>query len=429
MKKVLAVADDITGADDIGLMYRKSGHPAVLYPFPFWQQAGFAEGEKLVVDTDSRFLPPEEAYNRVFRVVKKFSSQGVQQYINKQCSVFRGNIGPEFDAMLDALGLNFAAVVLGFPDNGRTTLGGIHYVHGVRLEESQFRNDPVNPMRESSLVKILAGQTRRPVTNVSWREYAAGRRLRSLIEQRRREGGYVIFDVRHNADLAMLAGLLKDEPVVCGSSAIAYYLGMEEGPGTLPPDGPAGGENARVLCLVGSLTPQTRQQVKCAQQKGVPVFTMHTQALFSPGGREAEEIRLAAAYEAAGAPAMAVIQTDPAPQAVVQTKQAAAAAGIAPQQAATAVSDALAAAAEKVAGPHSITHFIVCGGDTSASFCRRFDITGMRVGEEIEPGVPVCTALEGPLRFVLKSGSFGSPQFLEKARKKLLGAEKERQAP
>ena len=268
MKKVLAVADDITGADDVGLMYRKSGHPAVLYPFPFWQQAGFAGGEKLVVDTDSRFLPPEEAYNRVFRVVKKFSSQGVQQYINKQCSVFRGNIGPEFDAMLDALGLNFAPVVLGFPDNGRTTLDGIHYVYGEKLEDSQFRNDPVNPMRESNLVKILAGQTRRPVTNVSWREYAEGRRLRSLIEQRRREGGYVIFDVRHNADLAMLAGLLKDEPVVCGSSAIAYYLGMEEGPGTLPPAGPAGGKNARVLCLAGSLTPQTRQQVKCAQQKG-----------------------------------------------------------------------------------------------------------------------------------------------------------------
>lgn len=140
-------------------------------------------------------------------------------------------------------------------------------------------------------------------------------------------------------------------------------------------------------------------------------------------------MRLAAAYEAAGAPAMAVIQTDPAPQAVVQTKQAAAAAGIAPQQAATAVSDALAAAAEKVSGTHGITRFIVCGGDTSASFCRRFGITGMRVGEEIEPGVSVCTALEGPLCFVLKSGSFGSPQFLEKARKKLLGTEKERQAP
>ena len=107
----------------------------------------------------------------------------VQQYINKQCSVFRGNIGPEFDAMLDALGLNFAPVVLGFPDNGRTTLDGIHYVYGEKLEDSQFRNDPVNPMRESNLVKILAVQTRRPVTNVSWREYAEGRRLRGLIER------------------------------------------------------------------------------------------------------------------------------------------------------------------------------------------------------------------------------------------------------
>ncbi len=75
----------------------------------------------------------------------------------------------------------FAPVVLGFPDNGRTTLDGIHYVYGEKLEDSQFRNDPVNPMRESNLVKILAVQTRRPVTNVSWREYAEGRRLRGLL--------------------------------------------------------------------------------------------------------------------------------------------------------------------------------------------------------------------------------------------------------
>lgn len=54
--------------------------------------------------------------------IRQEPKEGVRQYIDKQCSVFRGNIGAEFDAMLDELQEEFAVVVLGFPDNGRTTL-------------------------------------------------------------------------------------------------------------------------------------------------------------------------------------------------------------------------------------------------------------------------------------------------------------------
>ena len=49
---------------------------------------------------------------------------------------------------------------------------------------------------------------------------------------------------------------------------------------------------------------------------------------------------------------------------------------------------------------------------------------GMRVGPEIEPGVSLCASMEKPdLHFVLKSGSFGSEAFLEKAKERLLQEE------
>ncbi|MDL2295168.1 four-carbon acid sugar kinase family protein, partial [Ruminococcaceae bacterium OttesenSCG-928-D13] len=215
MRRVLVAADDITGADDIGVMYYKSGHPALLYPWFAAERASFAGTEKLVVDTDSRFVPPKEAYRRTYAVVKRFEGQGVDQYFSKQCSVFRGNIGAEFDAVLDATGENFGAVVLGFPDNGRTTLHGVHHVHGVPLSESQFRHDPVNPMAESALAKILSAQTRRPVDNVYYEAYAGGPdALRALVEKHRAAGGYLIFDVRDNADLQLLAGVLKEVRVI-----------------------------------------------------------------------------------------------------------------------------------------------------------------------------------------------------------------------
>ncbi|WJH34020.1 hypothetical protein N6H14_29300 [Paenibacillus sp. CC-CFT747] len=63
------------------------------------------------------------------------------------------------------------------------------------------------------------------------------------------------------------------------------------------------------------------------------------------------------------------------------------------------------------------TRLLVAGGDTSASLCARLGIRGMRVWKEIEPGLPSCLSLTGgpPLLLVLKSGSFGKPDFFKQA--------------
>ena len=60
---------------------------------------------------------------------------------------------------------------------------------------------------------------------------------------------------------------------------------------------------------------------------------------------------------------------------------------------------------------------VVAGGDTSAAVTEQLKIFRMDIGEEIEAGVPVMKGktLLGELELVLKSGSFGSEAFLEKA--------------
>jgi uncharacterized protein YgbK (DUF1537 family) len=59
---------------------------------------------------------------------------------------------------------------------------------------------------------------------------------------------------------------------------------------------------------------------------------------------------------------------------------------------------------------------VIAGGETSEAICRRLGIHGMRVWKEIQPGVPSCVSLQDrPLLLVLKSGSFGTPDFLEQA--------------
>jgi len=59
---------------------------------------------------------------------------------------------------------------------------------------------------------------------------------------------------------------------------------------------------------------------------------------------------------------------------------------------------------------------IVAGGETSGSVISALDIKGLRIGPEIDPGVPWCETL-GPkqLAVALKSGNFGGETFFQKA--------------
>jgi uncharacterized protein YgbK (DUF1537 family) len=59
---------------------------------------------------------------------------------------------------------------------------------------------------------------------------------------------------------------------------------------------------------------------------------------------------------------------------------------------------------------------VFAGGETSGALCRRLKLGALRVGRNIEPGVPLCYSL-GRLRLpvVLKSGNFGGEEFYSKA--------------
>jgi uncharacterized protein YgbK (DUF1537 family) len=67
-----------------------------------------------------------------------------------------------------------------------------------------------------------------------------------------------------------------------------------------------------------------------------------------------------------------------------------------------------------------VGQLIVAGGETSGAVVKALGVSGLRIGPEIDPGVPWTVALGGdagrpPLALALKSGNFGSPDFFLKA--------------
>ena len=96
-------------------------------------------------------------------------------------------------------------------------------------------------------------------------------------------------------------------------------------------------------------------------------------------------------------------------------RAAAAGMGLSPQAAGMRISEALGRITHNVRAKTGISRILVAGGETSDAVSSALGIRRMRIGQEMEPGVPLMTgetAQGEKLLLVFKSGSFGSTEFL-----------------
>jgi uncharacterized protein YgbK (DUF1537 family) len=69
-----------------------------------------------------------------------------------------------------------------------------------------------------------------------------------------------------------------------------------------------------------------------------------------------------------------------------------------------------------------VRKFVVAGGETSGAVVQALDVHTLRIGAQIDPGVPAtATTGDEPLALALKSGNFGATDFLAKALRHLDG--------
>src|SRR4051794_12801076 len=148
--RIAVIADDLTGAADTGVQLARAGHrTAVAF------SAEHADLDAVVVDTDSRGLPADEAAARVCAAARQLA--GAPILMKKVDSTLRGPLAAEIGAALEASGRTVAVVAPAFPATGRTTVGGVQLVDGEPVHRTRFARDPVHPVREADLVKLLPG--------------------------------------------------------------------------------------------------------------------------------------------------------------------------------------------------------------------------------------------------------------------------------
>jgi len=412
------IADDFTGATDLAAMLVRAGMRTV-QTIGVPEDARLAAGaDAVVVALKSRTIPATEAVSQSLAALAWLRSAGARQIYFKYCSTFdstpAGNIGPVGDALLDALGADFTIACPAFPENGRTIYKGHLFVGDLLLSDSPMKDHPLTPMRDASLVRVLAGQTRRGVGLVEHKVVRRGAdAIRARFDELRAGGtAYAIVDALADEDLIAIGAACADLALVTAGSGVA--LGLPENffaAGLMEPRADAaqlpavGGKPA---VLAGSCSAATRQQV--ARMAGRHAAHALDPIAEPDAGRLAAKAlsAIAPALEA-GKPFLVYSTAEPSQVAAVQAKLGAA-------RAATLIEDALALVAERIVAS-GVRRLVVAGGETSGAVVKALGVKALAIGPQIDPGVPWTASVgsEPRIALALKSGNFGAPDFFEKA--------------
>ncbi|MGW4493372.1 3-oxo-tetronate kinase [Streptomyces sp. NPDC004376] len=412
-----AIADDFTGATDLANNLVRAGMRVVqLIDVPEDGGYGIAgDADAVVIALKSRTVPVAEAVDASLRALAWLRGAGAEQIYFKYCSTFdstpAGNIGPVTEALMDALGTDFTVATPAFPDNGRTVFKGHLFVGDVLLSASGMRDHPLTPMTDSNLVHVLGAQTTRPVGLIDHTSLAAGAdAVRTRIAELRSQGvAFAVVDAVSNDDLVRLGEAVSELPLVTAGSGLAIGLpanwGLEPSSAAaeLPP---AGGHRAIVS---GSVSVATNGQVRAFLDSGRPAFSVDPLRIAAGEDVAGEALAFADAHLAEGP---VLVYSTEAPDAVrgVQSRLGATEAGELVERTLAEVARGLVA--------RGVRQLVVAGGETSGAVVQALGITGLRIGAQIDPGVPWCAAIlpDGEtLHLTLKSGNFGGPDFFSAA--------------
>lgn len=406
------IADDFTGATDLANNLVRAGMRVVqLIDVPPTGVAEPADADAVVIALKSRTTPASEAVTASLRALEWLRSAGAEQIYFKYCSTFdstrAGNIGPVTEALMDALGTDFTVATPAFPDNGRTVFKGHLFVGDVLLGESGMRHHPLTPMTDSNLVSVLGAQTARPVGLIDHTVVAAGAdAIRERVSTLREEGvGAAIVDAVSNDDLLRLGAAVKELPLVTAGSGLAIGLpanwGFEPSPtaARLPPS------TGLQAVVSGSVSGATNGQVREFLDSGRPAFSVDPLRIAAGEDVAGQALAFAAERLAEGP---VLVHSTVTPDAV---KEVQGRLGIA--EAGELVEQTLARVARGLI-ELGVRQLVVAGGETSGAVVRALGLTGLRIGPQIDPGVPWCAAVlpdGAPLHIALKSGNFGGPEF------------------
>jgi uncharacterized protein YgbK (DUF1537 family) len=259
LSRLLALADDLTGALEVAAHFAARGVPAAV---AFGPRTGAAE--LTVIDTESRHLPPAEAAALVGAIAARHAGL----IYKKTDSTLRGNIAAELGALARLDPAARIAYIPAYPQLGRTVRVGHLYVDGVPVHQTAFARDPLEPVRSSSVAQVVRG-----------------------IE-------CTIYDGETAEDVARAVASALEEAscrIIAGPASVAIELAKRAGTNPYASSWP---RIERCLIVNGSLHEASRRQIDWAEAHGYASSDPAAPWRIAPCARDAPACLRAAAYDA-----------------------------------------------------------------------------------------------------------------------------------
>jgi uncharacterized protein YgbK (DUF1537 family) len=401
-KSILIIADDLTGANDTGVQYKKNGFSTVVKVLSNSgdEESYFDKYDVIAINADTRALSSQEAYKEAYRLTKKLENMNIDYIYKKVDSLMRGNPAPELEAVMDAVGSHIAIVAPSFPDNKRIIQNGI-----LSLSENN----------QVDVTRIFNEETQRKAFNIKLQDVRAGAPcLRTVIEEKQTEG-YEIFviDALTDDDLLAIRDVseqLKGKKVLCGSAGFAKQLSSKE---TSPSKTILKKEDKITMIVVGSRSKETAEQVKkVASLYDAPIVLVDADEIRDGDYRKAvneSEKNVMGTIER-GKKLVIVAITSLFEEFSVSLRNTEDE-NIKSLRIAKCLGMIVKDIYEKV----NLCNVVSTGGDTSLQICNALETAHIELEDEITAGIPIGKIVGGiadQMTIITKSGGFGDEDAL-----------------
>lgn len=401
------IADDITGAAMVASLLEAAGIRTPVVSTPDAIAAVDEEAEAVVYAGTYRLAPPHIARAEVRDVADALRRRGCRRLYAKYSATFDstddGNIGPVAEELCDVLETGATVFVPGFPESWITVFHGKMFVAHDLLADSFKQFDPVTPMTDSDLVRVLQAQTSRPVGLIDHAVLARGPDAVRRRLQRRIDGGerFFVVDSVDDADIAACAAAVADWPVLTGADAFvpavasAAGLTVEEARRTRFAHPPTPG---RTAVLAGSCAFATLAQLDAFEaQHPVRRIDIATVADIDSAARRAAE--WAVAHDPSRPVAVATSATADAVDAARSARADA-----------SAIATAVIARTAELLFENGFRNFVVAGGETTGAVLDALDVENFEVTAFDELGGGLCSVTTPePMTILCKAGAVGGP--------------------
>ncbi len=376
-----------------------------------------------MLNSRSRFLDGPGVLRATAGAWRAMRGCGFQaaHFYQKMDSTLRGRPEAQAEGLLASTGAGMVFVVPAYPAQGRLTLGGAHWVGGVRLDRSEYARDPLSPATTHRVDRILDGAW-------SWHVrlslvQAGPRALARTIQERRRRSPrlrFFTFDAAEEGHLACIAraGLALGCRAWAGASGLAQALARELAGGR--PGAPRPGPGSGVVVAAGSISQTSLDQLAEAERQGLGTWLALRKGDYL-GPRRTRPVAVAPGGR------VALLSTLKRREEAWEALRLAAARGWSPQSLGRAAVSALVERAFRLR--RDGWALLLTGGHTAEAYCERAGWTGLWVAGELLPGIPYGRSAGGSGSggwVATKPGGFGRKGDLARALRLLLEGKKGR---